>query len=363
MSRLFLLLSLFIVATAASAQSSGFDSGFDNEGPAIQDGIYKKTKRHVTIHVFFGQKPGCYEVMLLDFSSSKYRANVLTCGVTSENIPAKRAEVIALLSRSILETDELISRHVEATAQTSSADAADIAVLDGQGARLARAADGLLIDIWLQAPAIFVNKSKDGETKTQWLRTRFMYKSANRSNVEGAGVAKINATIWEGSIVGNRQGLVSAAGLYRVGTLKLTGGAVTKLNEPKKYFSNIEIELAGLGYASTYAVTKNVGIYLSAAIGIGMRVIDQNSAKLSYASPMDMRAGLLLADKLYLGSKAEIELGGETLRETYGFEMMYHTKKRDTWGVALEHVEHNGKDALVTDSNGWNLNFGYFRRF
>lgn len=352
------LLSAFLVFASFSASALAFEQ----EKSAIQDGVYERTKRHVSVVILPAEKEGCYQISLFDYNSLKYQVEITMCGITTENTPAKRAEVISIISRSILETDERIARKLIANAQTSSADAADIAILDGRGARIGRSSNGMFIDIWVQAPGIVTYRSRDGEVKTQWLRTRFMVKSTSESPGEKASVAKINATVWESSIIGNRDGVISAAGLFRIGTLKLIGGSLTMADQSTQYLSNVEVELAGLSYASTYDFTDKLGLYFVGAVGFGMRIIDQNSPKLSYASPIDLRMGFIISDKLYFGAKAEAAMGGDTLREALGGELRYHSK-RGTFGAAIERVEHNGADALVTDPNGWNVNFGYFGRF
>lgn len=95
-----------------------------------------------------------------------------------------------------------------------------------------------------------------------------------------------------------------------------------------------------------------------------MRIIDANTAKISYAGPSDMRLGLMIKNKLYLGAKGEVEAGGETFRESLSGELYYHLSKYRTLGAAIERTEYHGPgDVIATDPEGWNFNFGFFGAF
>lgn len=357
--------SLLMLAAIAFTSVSAHAADFSQEEGAIQNAVRERTQRNVNVEIFPAKKAGCYQVSLFDLNSVKYRVEILVCQVTDENLAQKRDEVASLISRSILETDELIARHVEATADIGSADSAEFSVNEGTGLRIGFANDVNFFDFWYQAPGLIVKTSKDGETKTQWIRTRVSLKGKGGTESEPANnVAKLDVTVWQASMKGDTDGLTAVAGLFRIGTIKLAGGKLIDAAQvDPRYLANVEIELAGFSVSPTFAVTKNLGIFTQAAIGWGLRFLDGNKLKASYASPSDLRLGLVYKDKWYVGGKAEFEMGGETLRETYGGEMMYRLGGNHTLGAALEKTSHNGLDPLVAEPNGWNLNLGLFGDF
>ncbi|MBI3555893.1 MAG: hypothetical protein HY074_06500 [Deltaproteobacteria bacterium] len=237
-----------------------------------------------------------------------------------------------------------------------SVDSDDLSFSDGHGVRIGGAP--LYVDVWAQAPGV---KRKN---ESEWLRTRFAVSSLTNDEQSGAVVAEIDTSTWESRHASSPDDDTSGAGLVRLGMVKfeagMGGGPVGTQWQGEM---RLELELGGISASEMLRVTKNLELYIHGAMGIGLRVVDRNALALSYAMTGDMRAGVGIADRVYVGAKMKARAGGDSLRTTYGAEVRWRVNHEDTIGASVDHTEYAGQDVLATDPAGWTLNFGYFKRF